>query len=68
MAKQKPKGKKKSTDKSATLTKLLIINAILQLIKSLVELINTIIWIVNITRKFMTGRIQQIRWSSRYKQ
>lgn len=32
--------KKKSTDKSATITKLLIINAILQLIKSLVELIN----------------------------
>ncbi len=39
MAKQKPKGKKKSTDKSERLQKLLIINAILTLIVKLIELI-----------------------------
>lgn len=43
MAKQKPKGKKKSTDKSATLTKLLIINALIQLIKSVIDLINRLL-------------------------
>lgn len=36
---KKPKGKKKSTDKSATLQKLLIINAILTLIGKIIELI-----------------------------
>ncbi len=39
----KPKGKKKSTDKSATLTKLLIINALLSLIKSVIDLIDKLI-------------------------
>lgn len=39
MAKQKPKGQKKSTDKSVTLQKLLIINAILTLISKLIDLI-----------------------------
>jgi len=43
MAKQKPKGKKKSSDKSATLTKLLIIQALLQLIKSAIELIEKLL-------------------------
>ncbi|MGN0621606.1 MAG: hypothetical protein ACI4I9_07045 [Porcipelethomonas sp.] len=40
MAKPKPKGKKKSTDKSVTLQKLLIVNAILTLIGKLFELID----------------------------
>lgn len=40
MAKQKPKGKKKSTNKSESVTKLLIVNALLQLIKSVIDLIN----------------------------
>lgn len=39
MAKRKPKGKKKSTDKSETLQKLLIVNAILTLMGKLIELI-----------------------------
>lgn len=39
----KPKGKKKSSDKSATLTKLLIIQATIELIKTIVELINDMI-------------------------
>ena len=39
----KPKGKKKSSDKSTTLTKLLIIQAILQLIKSAIELIDKLL-------------------------
>lgn len=39
----KPKGKKKSSDKLATLTKLLIIQATLELIKSVIELINDLI-------------------------
>lgn len=39
----KPKGKKKSSDKSATLTKLLIIQAAIELIKSVIELINDLI-------------------------
>ncbi len=38
----KPKGKK-SSDKSATLTKLLIIQAAIELIKSVIELINDLI-------------------------
>jgi hypothetical protein len=43
MAKQKPKGKKKSTNKSETMTKLLIVNALLQLIKSAIELIDKLL-------------------------
>lgn len=43
MAKSKPKGKKKSSDKSVTLTKLLIIQAILQLIKSAIDLIDKLL-------------------------
>jgi len=43
MAKQKSKAKKKSPDKSATLTKLLIIQALLQLIKSAIELIEKLL-------------------------
>ncbi len=39
MAKKKPKGKKKSSDKSETLTKLLIIQALLTTIGKLIELI-----------------------------
>lgn len=39
----KPKGKKKSSDKSATVAKLLIIQATLELIKSVIELINDLI-------------------------
>ncbi len=39
----KPKSKKKSSDKSATLTKLLIIQATIELIKTIVELINDMI-------------------------
>ena len=39
----KPKGKKKSLDKSATLTKLLIIQAAIELIKLVIELINDLI-------------------------
>lgn len=37
------KRKKKSSDKSATLTKLLIIQATIQLIKTVVELINELL-------------------------
>lgn len=36
----KPKGKKKSSDKSATLTKLLIIQALLTIIDKLFDLID----------------------------
>lgn len=43
MAKQKSKGKKKSTNKSETMTKLLIVNALLQLIKSAIELIDKLL-------------------------
>ena len=43
MAKQKPKGKKKSTNKSETMTKLLIVNALLQLINSAIELIDKLL-------------------------
>lgn len=39
----KPKSKKKSSDKSATFTKLLIIQAAIELIKSVIELINDLI-------------------------
>lgn len=39
MAKKKPTPKKKSSDKSATLTKLLIIQAFLTIIGKLIELI-----------------------------
>ena len=39
----KPKSKKKSSDKSAPLTKLLIIQAAIELIKSVIELINDLI-------------------------
>ena len=39
----KPKSKKKSSDKSTTLTKLLIIQAAIELIKSVIELINDLI-------------------------
>lgn len=41
MAKQKDK--KKSPDKSATIAKLLIIQALLELIKTIIELINELI-------------------------
>ena len=41
MAKQK--GKKKSSDKSATIAKLLIIQAFLELVKTIIELINELI-------------------------
>lgn len=43
MAKQKPKGKKKSTNKSEAVTKLLIVNALIQLIKSAIELIEKLL-------------------------
>ena len=39
----KPKSKKKSSDKSATIAKLLIIQALLELIKTIIELINELI-------------------------
>ena len=39
MEKRKPKGKKKSLNKSETLTKLLIIQALLTVIGKLIELI-----------------------------
>ena len=38
MAKRQPKGKKKSLNKSETLTKLLIIQAIRQIVKMIVEI------------------------------
>lgn len=43
MAKSKRRPKKKSSDKSVTLTKLLIIQAILQLIKSAIDLIDKLL-------------------------
>lgn len=39
----KPKSKKKSSDKSVALTRLLIIQAAIELIKSVIELINDLI-------------------------
>lgn len=39
MAKRKPKGKKKSSDNSKTLAQLLIIQALIDLVKSIFELI-----------------------------
>lgn len=37
------KGKKQSTDKSETVAKILIVNALLQLIKSVIDLINRLL-------------------------
>lgn len=41
MAKKKPKGKKKSSNKSVPLTKLLIIQAVLQIIKLIIDIVNS---------------------------
>lgn len=41
MAKKKPKGKKKSSNNSTPLTKLLIIQAILQIIKLIIDIIKS---------------------------